>query len=167
MKRSDLTVGMTVEDKHGREFVVVDAEGWIETQHYVRQPTGRSWGSHAIVARGYQAPPDFKAQGVLVVNQKTLGMTDKDETVGGEILNLRSLFPAGHKAAAIRERQASLEAQVDAQEKRDRELVEQVQRYWSDVPHLIATCGVTIDGGLLTEKERAILVTMILTGQNR
>jgi hypothetical protein len=158
MKRTELSVGMTVEKKNGARLKVVSADGWKNANGWADRPTGVTFEGHPIVAVAVRPGP-----GVLVIHERTLAQANPGQQLCADVVQPRLLFPEGTRAAA----DAVIEAQVDADEKRDRELIEMAQHYWGDIPHLIATCGVDLDGGLLIERERQVLITMVLCGQNR
>ena len=173
MKRGDLYVGMAVEDKKGTGYVVVDIGGWRNWGGYRLNDTGVVYDDIPVWSAASSVTDADGRVGVLVVGQHWLTRIENeaDPVVGnilrGEPLQAQRMYPAGTYQQRIKDRKDAMEARVEADAKRDRELVEQVNLYWGDVPHLIATCGVHLDGGLLTDREVQTLVTMILCGQNR
>lgn len=171
MKRADLHVGMIVENKHGTSYVIVDTGGWRDWGSRRPDATGVTYGGIPILSTASPVPANGRV-GVLAVQQHWMNRVQEgDPTAGstlhGEAVLPRYLYPEGTYWANVKAKQAAMEARVEADEQRDRELVEMVQRYWGDVPHLIGSAGVILDDGPLTERERQVLVTLVLAGQNR
>ena len=162
MKRSDMTVGMTVENERGTLFRVVSTEGWKGHSGFGNRPTGVEFDGHPVVASASKG-----ANGLLAVRVVTLALAPVGEPVVADVLQLRYTHPKGSANARRKAEQAALKESVEADIERQEELLAQARHIWGDkADALMEACGVVNDG-LLTEREEQTLRTIIMCGENR
>lgn len=125
MKKSDLTVGMTVEDQYGVEVVVLDVSGWKRDPNaWARRsftftmPSGQKVTASGVLRGG---------PGVMIARAVMTGSAP-----WGQLEQPRNLHPVGTFAAAEAERKAADTARRDAAAEADAALLAQVHEAWGD-----------------------------------
>jgi hypothetical protein len=163
MKKSELTVGMIVENQRGTRFRVVSDEGWKNSNGFSLRSTGVEVDGHPVRVVGYRG-----ATGVLAVREGVLTHSPEGEPVAADILQLRFVVPEGTWAAQQKAEQERYEAKVDADAAFDADLLARARAMWGDrADALMAEVGVLPDDGLLTKSERGTLATIIIAGRYR
>ena len=172
MKRSELEVGMTVENSRGSKVVVVSTSSWRDRKGaWASHATGASVESFPVRSMGYVTPG---ATGVLCVSRGQIAAAreaapGKIHTLQGKVYQPNRLFPVGTLEAKRDAEDARFIKEYTADLAADLALVARVRDLWGSLADvLLEDAQVDVDDdALLTTRERDVVRVIIACGERR
>lgn len=172
MKRSELEVGMTVENSRGTKVVVASTAGWRDRKGaWTSRATGVSVESFPIYSTGFITPG---ATGILCVNRGQIAAAREAapgtvRSIEADIYQPRMLFPVGTFQAKRDAEDARFIEEYTADLAADLALIARVRDLWGGhAAVLLEDAQVDVaEDALLTARERDVVRVIIACGERR